>query len=263
MRQRSSRRVFLGVGLGCAAPLLLRTPWLDAAGVALARPPQGPGEDAILERLRIEALGNYRRARETASATGRVTGEQLRGIAAHAGLLQAWLSAKEADTRLDEALRGRVQREGRDATTLALTQRYGQVREQFAAKHGLDLPQPPDFAAASIAVDVLRRKGVKHTTALLARWVRWEARRADRAAGATQPTQRPASVMQKPGDDFGGYPDPNFNFTCQDASIMVHILALCAALAMVSGLPQAAEILGLLVAAVELALSAACGPMIL
>jgi hypothetical protein len=258
MREKQSRRSFLGVGIGCAAPLLLGTQVVEAAGRVLSARPQAAPEDPILAHLHAEALRNYRRARAAAGEIGALGGEALRTLAGNAGLLQAYLAGKGQDGRLDAALRQRVGREGRDATTMHLVESYRGVRELVWTSDEVNLPGELDFARAAAALDIVLRKGARRATRLLRQWAEWEAIRADRASGRARPF--PVVLGQKPGDDFGGYPDPEFEgWSCGEVTIMLDVMEMVVGGLAMEGEIACAGVLGLLCAAGELIKDAVCG----
>lgn len=260
MEERQSRRVFLGVGLGCAAPLLLGMPLAETMDRTRQRPaPRGATDDAVLEHLRAEALRNYHVTRAAADGPGGVPGEPLRALGAHLGLLDAYLVGKGHDRRLDGDLRRRVAREGRDAAAQRLLDEYGAVRQAVEGHDGgVRLPAPPDFTTAVAAVEFLEKRGLGRSTKLLRQWSELEAKRADRAGG--RPAGRRAA-RQKPGDDFGGYPEPNVSFGCEQLAILIDSYCLAAALAALVGGWPIAEVFAVIAATLTMVRDLSCAPM--
>lgn len=258
MRERQSRRTFIGVGLGCAAPLLLGTPLAEAASSVFTGQTGAKSNDPVLAHLRREALQAYRRARASVDETGRIPGEHLRALGANIGLAQAYLAGKGDDVRADESLRLRVGRDGRDAVVLKLTDGYRGLRENLKAQDRVILPAEPDFASAGAALDFLQQAGVRRTTRLLRQWALHQAARADRADGRM--TRIPVVLGQKPGDDFLGYSEAEIDdITCHDVSLMVDSIMLAAALFVITGQIALAELFGVVGASAQLAMDITCG----
>ena len=203
MGETPSRRTFLGVGLGCAAPVLLGTSLAEAASRVLPALTARPPADPVLEHLRQQALGQYRHAHDAVEATGRVPGEQLRATAANIGLLRAYAHAHRHDVAADAMLRERRRRDGREATTAAVLERYAIIRRDMEEREGILLPEEPDTARAGLALDALAGAGCARVAGLAGRWAAWQARRADAAGLAFA---RPAALGQKAGEDFYGWP---------------------------------------------------------
>lgn len=234
MRETQSRRTFLGVGLGSAAPLLLGTPLLQAAERQLPAGRPQAGEE-VLDFVRDEALRIYHRARRAIQATGRVPVDQLHALSAQVGLLDAYTVAHGDDQRFDRELRQALEGDGRDAMVVRMQEAYRSVQERVGVEMGLALPAEPDFARASTAIDALQKHGLRRTLQAARYYAEQEARRGERPVGL--PAAIPVVHRQKPGDDFGGYPVPPDGgpWTCNDATVLLDALGIALAFAAVCG----------------------------
>lgn len=255
MRQKHSRRTFLGVGIGCAAPLVLTAPLarVVARGTSAAR--GTPADDPLLDHLRIEAFRNYRRARAWAGQTGAIPGSHLRSVASQIGLLEGYMAGRGDDRHLEEVLRQRVASDGPEGAVWSLGDSYSALKESLSLHEGVTLPDAPDAGRGAAALEVLQRRGVRRATRVLRQWFEQEAARAETAAG--RGTVIP--VRQKPGDDFLGPDDyREIRLTCDDINVLIDIIWLIVAVAVVAGLGTVAEIYGIVAAAASLARSIAC-----
>lgn len=254
MREGQSRRTFL-VGLGCAAPGLLGTPVAAAATRVFAARAVPPPPDPILEYLHREAVQTYRQTRAAMEDTGRIPGEHVRALAREVGLLDAYLVGKGGDVRFDDDLGLRLGREGLDATVVAITDGYRSLRETLGAHEGIVLPAEPEFAGASAAVTIMRRKGIRRTLRLVRKWAEWEAAQADRAGGRTT---RVRVLAQKPGDDFLGYSEGEIEgLSCSEMGLMLDAMGVMVAILACMGDPAAAP-LGAIYAAASMVKNMAC-----
>jgi hypothetical protein len=256
MRQQHDRRRFLQVGLGCAAPLLLTTPVVQAAR-SLARQVPPVASDPVLDFLRSEARRNYRRIRAAAETRRQVAGEEYRATASHLALIQAYLQDKGQDARFDQDLRRRIRREGRDATALAVSESYRQWREASGALADL-APKALDFATAGDAVDVLHKKGVRWATGVLRLWTLDQGRRADHVEGVAVPV--PVALRQKPGDDFLGFGESGDwqAVNCGNVGNIINAWWVVVAFIAVVGAAPLAEACGFVVAALQYYAGMAC-----
>lgn len=236
MREKQSRRTFLEVGLGCAAPILLGTPLLEAAGRRLAAGQAAGGAgDEVLGFVRGEVVRIYHRSRLAVEATGRVPADQVRALSAQVGLLDAYIASRAEDRRFDEQLRQCLRRDGRDATAQRLGEAYRSVQERLGAEDGVMLPPEPDLARTSAALQMLEKRGLRRTLQAVRQYAEQEARRGERPG--VHPAAIPVAARQKPGDDFGGYPVPPDGgpWTCNDATVLLDAFGIALAFAALCG----------------------------
>lgn len=156
MSEGQSRRNFLGVGLGCAAPLLLATP-LGAAGTrvlaaaSLAKTgASSKDDDPVAQHILDEILAVDRLAK-----SGKLRGEDVRSVAANLRFLSVHLRSKGSDKKIDSMLQRLVRDNGPEATTQQALHAYARLGEKLRADHGVALPEFADVRLLRIIVGMV------------------------------------------------------------------------------------------------------------
>jgi hypothetical protein len=206
-----SRRRFLGIGIACAGPLLAGGPFLEATALGLQKVAAAYEGDPILDYVLRQTISIYRTAHSRSGARG----EDLRAMATNIGLLATCVRSKGIDDSVDSELRRRVRDSGEYAVAAELLRSHDQLRARMKAQHGIDLPMDlfssdtvklsrfVERAAAERGLLKDAMPGLQLPMVVLAE--RIDARSAFQSASFLRPVAR-----QKPGDDFGGYPEPNW-----------------------------------------------------
>lgn len=200
---RPNRRTFLGLGVGCAVPLLIGGTMGDASP-AVARTSGQPSADPVMDHINRELMRVYREMRGAAS----IRGEHVRTLAGHLDLLGAHLHGRKDDGRVDAAIRRRLREKGREATAQELVAGYGDLAAGLSAQYGMVWHGIPDQIGAGAALDVLAAQGIVATLRGHRVGLHGLAAAIDRAAAARGAGPVVIALRQKPGDDFLGYPQP-------------------------------------------------------
>jgi hypothetical protein len=192
------RRTFLGVGLGCAVPLVAGLgPVMGGRLVHEAQEAVAP--DSVFEHLAAEV---WRTGHEVHLANG-VRGEHLRRLAGHLDMFAVHLRARKDDELLDEGIRRAVREHGREA----LVQRVSQLYQGDAAEWGAPLGRvrrldPPVTARV---VEHMQARGAVATLRAHRGALEKLARTLDATRTVCDSTTATLASGQKPGDDFLGY----------------------------------------------------------
>jgi hypothetical protein len=259
MADRHDRRRFLGMGIGVAtAPLLAQVPFAAAGARQVLQ--RKESSDFVLDHLRLETLRTYRQVRSDTEVALGVRGEECRALAAQLTLLDAYFLDKGHHARLDAELRERVLRDGRATTADTLGEACRAWRDSARVGATVALPPPPDTARIEAALELFERRGARASLRLAAGWAKGQGIRAD--GDAVHPVRRPAG-HQKPGDDFGGYPEvPPVNIDCESVGGLIDTYWLMIALFTLAGAALIAEVLAVLVATAQLISRFACAPRV-
>jgi hypothetical protein len=203
------RRTFLGVGLGCAVPLIVGT-GLGRAGILPVRQ-DGGGSDAVWGHIASEA---WRASRE----------------------MQGPLGPRD-DRRLDEEVRRLVRERGRDAAAREVVSRCQD--DPGIPRLGRGRAMTPDAVRMATCLDELVARGCARSLRSRRASLEQLAAVLDRTAIATPGRVVPAAG-QKPGDDIGGYPEvpPGPGFCDMLACLIVEFDLLAVFLPML-GIPPA------------------------
>jgi hypothetical protein len=136
-------------------------------------------------------------------------------MAANVGLLAIYVRSKGMDDSVDSEFRRRVRESGDSAVVADLLGSHGQLCARMKAQHGVDLPmdifsndtvQLSRFVERAATEQGLLREAMPRLQLpmeMLAE--RIDARSAFQSSSSLRPVAR-----QKPGDDFGGFPEPNW-----------------------------------------------------
>lgn len=224
----TDRRTFLGIGVGCALPLLvggaLRT--VDA-GTLLST--NQPPNDHVFEHVQRELLA----ACQSAKGPAGIRGEHVRTVAVNLDLVGMHLHRTGHAARADRAFEARIRERGRGSVLQDLDAMWSEARNAITTRHGLAHVADLDPAVSLGAMDEVTAKGVVRTLRAprvhLSRLAAWM----DRPGGQVCPYPRMVTVGQKPGDDFLGYPElqvPDMSWceflTALVCSIELTVLAL-------------------------------------
>jgi hypothetical protein len=237
------RRTFLGVGIGCAAPLLIGSV-AGASGAVLAARPGIGGTEHVCEHAARELL----RVHAALRGPQGVRGEHVRAIGTNLELMAACVASHGRD--IDGELRARVHDRGEQAVLAELQSRRGEV-VALAEKHGIAFRPCTDADQASRALSALVEDGVADTLRGGRLVLNRLGNRLDRQARGVVP----AALRQKPGDDIGGAWSPtNFHdavFNCGQLDMLGVWLGLAAGILAVAGQEGEAAIVALIAAIVQ------------
>jgi hypothetical protein len=205
---RPDRRAFLRVGAGCAVPLLAGGMVASGrlGGSAEAGAPAPTGQDAVdpvLAHIEQELARTYHAMRGPAG----IRGEHVRSLAGHLELVGVCLESNRAAARAEAAIRRRLAEHGRDATVQDSLTAYDRLLEDLALQHGIAPGRSPEAARLAAALDAVAAKGLRLNLRGHSARLNRLATEVDRARAMRDATASPVLVRQKPGDDFGGYPE--------------------------------------------------------
>jgi hypothetical protein len=204
----ATRRRFLGAGIACGGSWLLGGT-LGGAVRGSGRAPAAHEDDPVLAHVLEQTIAVYR----TATSRPRGRGEDLRAMAANLGLTVAYMRSKGLDEWVDAEVARRAGELGDQAFAAELLRSHDRIRANMSTGYGVELPKEllsddPGRLALLVAPKkhgVMRATFPKLRRPMEAFADQIDARRIPRASTSL----RPVSV-QKPGDDFGGFPEPNW-----------------------------------------------------
>lgn len=244
------RRTFLGVGIGCAAPLLIGSV-AGASEAMLAERPGIGGTDHVCEHAARELL----RVHAALKGPQGVRGEHLRAIGGNLELMAACVASHAQD--VDGELRARVHERGEQAVLAELRSRRHEI-VALSEKHGIALRPYSDADQASRGFSALVEDGVGDALRGGRLVLNRLGNRLDREGRGA--LVMPAALGQKPGDDIGGSWNNgawsgDLVFNCGQLDMLGIWLQLAAAILCVAGQEPEAAIVALIAAIVQ-ALSA-------
>jgi hypothetical protein len=220
------RRTFLGVGIGCALPLIVGPGLVGASG--LLQPGQGAdAADPIWDHIASEA---WRTCQEVQGPMG-VRGEHLRRLGSQIDLFAVHLGGCGFDRKVDDEIGRLVRERGREGAAFEILDHH---RGTPAVSRFVPRRRPkPDLDPEKVALclDEMRGRGVVKTLRLRRGALERAAARLDRQIASTTGRALPASMVgQKPGDDFPGLPEPQL--TPEDICDMLRALVVACTVAM-------------------------------
>ncbi len=246
----SSRRAFLGVGVGCAVPVLLGSALGGARSLSSAVRDRSRA-DPVWGHLAAEAARTWREVRGPHG----VRGEHVRRLASQIDLFAVHLQELGDDRRVDEEVRALVEARGREGAAVEIFAHY----RGLADSSGSDAPSlgasAPDIARLATCFEDLVSQG--SARGLRARRAALEglASHLDRLAAPGAVTVVKAAARQKPGDDFLGYPEvPPTGNACDMLQFLVLTFMVLSVFLPVFGLVEAAvpaQIMGALCEVVQ------------
>jgi hypothetical protein len=197
----SDRRKFLGIGLGCAVPLVAGIGPTMGGGRVLHEFQETVAPDAVFEHL----AGEVWRIGHEMHGVNMVRGEHVRRLAGHLDVFAVHLRARRDDEQLDAEIRRAVSEHGREALAERTVLRYREDGADWRPPFGPDRRLDP--AAALRVVDQVHARGA--VAVLRAHRAAMErfARSLDGARTVCGAAPVTLAAGQKPGDDIMGYGD--------------------------------------------------------
>jgi hypothetical protein len=200
--QAPGRRMFLGVGVGCALPLIV-APGLVKASGALQSGQDAAAADPIWDHIASEA---WRTCQEAQGPMG-VRGEHVRRLASQIDLFAVHLRGRGLDRRVDDDIRRMLREQGRESAALEVIERHGQGFGPDRPGHrGRSAAADPARVAACL--DLLASRGSSRSLRSRRAALDRLGLQLDREMAASHGRVVSAvATGQKPGDDFLGYPE--------------------------------------------------------
>jgi hypothetical protein len=221
----SGRRTFLGVGIGCALPLIAGTGLMRVGGV-LASGQDVSASDPVWEHIASEA---WRACQEVQGPFG-VRGEHVRRLASQTDLFAVHLRGRGLDQAVDDEVERLLRERGREGAALEILDHYHDPLGIARRVPHRGTGHQPDPASVAACLDRLRARGTVTTLRARRGALERAAARLDRQIASGTVRLQPAMMDgQKPGDDFQGLPDPQL--TPEDLCRMLDdIVAACTVL---------------------------------
>ena len=236
------RRTFIGVGMGCAVPLLAGAGLVSKGGLlasgGAAREPRG-APDRIWDHIASEA---WRTSQEAQGIMG-ARGEHVRRLASQLDLFAVSLDARSISHDLDDELSRRLREEGRESVAADIIQRHREFTGGRRASRG-GFERQLDPAALADCLDRLNARGAVPSLRSKRGALERGAMRLDRDARDSGGQVRQVTAAgQKPGDDFlpPGYPDsPTSLGLCASLEFLMLEFAVLETLLTIMGIIPAA-----------------------
>ncbi len=252
--QAPGRRTFLGVGIGCAAPILFGNGILGATSL-LASSRAAGATDPVWDHIASEAWGICRAVHGSRGASG----EHVRRLASGIDLFAVHLRGSGVEPLIDGDVRQRVREQGRESVALELVSRYRDAIERRAGAAGHAAGLVPEPGRVSRCLDELVSVGMVKSLRSRRPSLEREAARLDRDMLARSGMARPANLPgQKPGDDFLGYPEVPPPDLCELLQFIVVACTVATAVLAAAGQLEALPAIQGLQAACEALLFACC-----
>jgi hypothetical protein len=204
------------VGLGCALPLIVAPGLAKASGILRAA--QDADADPVWDHIAAEAWRTWQEARGPMGARG----EHVRRLASQIDLLAVHLQGGGLDRRVDDEVRRMVRERGREAAAFELIDRHGKGAVPLGPLPQGAAQRAADPARLATCLDHVSSRGIaaslRARRAALDRLGLQLEREMAASAGRFQPV---AATLQKPGDDFLGYPEEAPPNLCEVLEFMI------------------------------------------